>query len=278
MGDCQVSDASHLIRKIRAVKSDYEIGILKDAALILGKIHQRAKEVIREGMTDLDLAAELEYVARRAGHQGLIRMRGFNNELFYGQIFSGPDSAVPTYSDTPLGGIGLNPSFAQGASYKRIKAHEPITIDFGGAFDGYIVDQTRMFCIGGLPDRLLSAYQNMVAIQDHAKELSRPGISWGAVYDSCSELANRMGYADQFMGVKGSQVSFIGHGVGVELDEYPFIARGFHSEALEENMVFALEPKVVFAGIGAIGIENTFWVTADGLKHITFADQDLVVI
>ncbi|MBW2504540.1 MAG: aminopeptidase P family protein, partial [Deltaproteobacteria bacterium] len=106
MGDCQVCDASHLIRKIRAVKSDYEIGILKDAALILGKIHQRAKEVIREGMTDLDLAAELEYVARKAGHQGLIRMRGFNNELFYGHIFSGPDSAVPTYSDTPLGGVG----------------------------------------------------------------------------------------------------------------------------------------------------------------------------
>ena len=126
--DCQMVDVSHSIRTVRAVKSDYEISILKDAALITGRIHKRAKEVIREGMTDLELAAELEFVARKAGHQGLIRMRGFNNELFYAHIFSGPDSAVPTYSDTPLGGMGLNPSFPQGASYKKIRANEPIVL------------------------------------------------------------------------------------------------------------------------------------------------------
>ncbi|PLX76581.1 MAG: aminopeptidase P family protein [Desulfuromonas sp.] len=278
LGDCQVIDASHLIRTVRAVKSEYELGILKDAALIVGRVHKKAKEVIREGMTDLDLAAELELEARKAGHQGLIRMRGFNNELFYAHIFSGPDSAVPTYSDTPLGGMGLNPSFPQGASYKSIKANEPITIDFGGVFDGYIVDQTRMFCIGGLSDELVKAYEDMKAIQEHAKKIAVPGASWGAVYDSCIEMADEMGYADHFMGAKGGQVSFIGHGVGVELDEYPFIARGFHDYELKENMVFAFEPKVVYPGVGAVGIENTFWVSADGLKHITFADEELVII
>ncbi len=91
-------------------------------------------------------------------------------------------------------------------------------------------------------------------------------------------MAAELGYADHFMGAEGARVSFIGHGVGVELDEYPFIARGFDDYELRENMVFAFEPKVVYPGVGAVGIENTFWVTPGGLKNLTFADEELVVI
>jgi Xaa-Pro dipeptidase len=278
LGDAVISDATPLIRTVRAVKSDYEINIMKDAALIVDKVCKRATEVIREGMTDLELAAELEFVARKAGHQGLVRMRGFNNELFYGHVFSGNDSAVPTYSDTPLGGVGLNPSFPQGASYKKVRRHEPLTVDFSGIFDGYIVDQTRMFSIGELPAKLTKAYDDMLAIQEHAKQTARPGVSWGGLYDECLEMANAMGYLDHFMGSKGAQVSFIGHGTGVELDEYPFIARGFNDYQLQEKMTFAFEPKTVFPGLGAVGVENTFWVAKDGLKHLTFSNQDLIVL
>lgn len=278
LGDCNVVDATPLIRKVRAVKSDYELGILKDAALIVDKVCKRVPEVLREGMTDLELTAELEFVARKEGHQGLVRMRGFNNELFYGHAFSGADSAVPTYSDTPLGGVGLNPSFPQGASYKTVRKNEPVTVDFSGVFDGYIVDQTRMFSLGELPEKLSKAYVDMVLILNHAKKVARPGVTWGGLYDECLQMAADMGYQDHFMGSKGAQVSFIGHGVGVELDEYPFIARGFNDNELEENMVFAFEPKVVYPGLGAIGVEDTFWVGADGLKHLTFANHELVIL
>jgi len=273
-----VEDATPLVRTVRAVKSEYEINILKDAALIVDKVCKRAREVIREGMTDLELVAELEFTARQAGHQGFVRMRGFNNELFYGHVFSGNDSAVPTYSDTPLGGVGLNPSFPQGASYKKIRRHEPITVDFSGIFDGYIVDQTRMFSIGELPERLSMAYHDMLAIQEHAKQMARPGVSWGGLYAECLQMACDLGYEDHFMGAKGAQVSFIGHGTGIELDEYPFIARGFNDYLLEQNMVFAFEPKAVYPGLGAVGVENTFWVGENGLKHLTFANQELVVL
>jgi Xaa-Pro dipeptidase len=278
LGDCIFSNATPLIRNVRAVKSDYEINIMKDAALIVDKVCKQAAEVLREGMTDLELAAELEFVARKAGHQGLVRMRGFNNELFYGHVFSGSDSAVPTYSDTPLGGMGLNPSFPQGASYKKIRRHEPITVDFSGIFDGYIVDQTRMFSLGELPEQLVKAYDDMVTIQEHAKRVALPGASWGGLYDECLQMADDLGYRDHFMGSKGAQVSFIGHGTGVELDEYPFIARGFNDYQLQERMTFAFEPKAVFPGFGAVGIENTFWVAGDGLKHLTFSSQALTIL
>ena len=276
--DCEMVGATHQIRMVRAIKSDYEIGIMKDAALQVDKVFRRAKEVIRAGMTDLELAAELEYTARRDGHQGVTRMRGFNAELFYGHIFSGVDSAAPAYLDAPLGGMGVTPAVGQGASYKTIKAFEPICVDFAGAFDGYLVDQTRILCIGGLPEQLCRAYDDMVRIQNRLLEIARPGVSWGAVYDDCQRLACELGYADHFMGNKGAQVSFIGHGIGVEIDEYPFIARGFNDQLLQENMTFAFEPKAVFAGLGAVGIENTFRLASDGPKHITFSDQALAIL
>jgi Xaa-Pro dipeptidase len=275
---CRFQDATPLIRTVRAIKSEYEIEIMKDAALQVERVYQRAREVIRVGMTDLELAAELEFCARKQGHQGISRMRGFNSELFYGQIFSGADSAAPAFLDAPLGGIGLNPSIGQGASYKRIARLEPIVVDFAGAFDGYLVDQTRIFCVGGLPAELHKAYDDMVKIEYRLKEIARPGMVWGDIYDECCRMACDLGYQDHFMGSAGAQVSFIGHGIGVEIDEYPFIARGFKDQVLEEFMTFAFEPKAVFPGLGAVGIENTFWVGRDGLKHLTFSSEELVVL
>ncbi|MFO7983969.1 MAG: Xaa-Pro peptidase family protein [Desulfuromonadales bacterium] len=276
--DCEIVDASALIRTVRSVKSEYEIEIMKDAALQVEKVCQRAREVIKPGMTDFEVAAELEYTARKANHQGLTRMRGFNSELFYGHVFSGPDSAVPAFNDTPLGGLGVNPSIGQGASYNRIEAGQPIIVDFTGAFDGYIVDQTRTFCVGGLSDEMNKAYDDMVKIEKKLKDIARPGVAWGELYDQCLGMAVDMGYADHFMGSSGAQVSFIGHGVGIEVDEFPFIAKGFSDQVLEKNMTFAFEPKVVYPGIGAVGVENTFWVAEDGLKHITFTSEELAVL
>ncbi len=144
---------------------------------MVDQVCQHAAEIIRPGMTDLELAAELEFTARKKGHQGITRMRGFNSELFYGHIFSGADSAAPAYLDAPLGGIGVNPSIGQGASYKRIEAPQPIIVDFAAAFDGYLVDQTRIFCIGELPADLQKGYDDMLAIEKHLKQIARPGIS-----------------------------------------------------------------------------------------------------
>lgn len=271
-------DATPLIRKVRAIKTHYEIHVLQDAAQQVDKVYRRAKEVIREGMSDIELAAELECVARKQGHQGLVRMRAFNGEMVYAHVFSGADTAVPAYLDTPLGGMGPHPCFGQGASWKRIARNEPVIVDFAGSFDGYLVDQTRIFAIGGLSDRLRKGYDDMLAVQARMEELIAPGVAWGKVYDDCLSLAAEMGYADSFMGARGAQVSFIGHGLGLEIDECPFIARGFNDPTFEVGMVFAFEPKVVFPGEGAVGIENTFYLTESGLKRLTFSDEELIIL
>ncbi|MSN26283.1 MAG: M24 family metallopeptidase [Geobacter sp.] len=271
-------DVTHLIRKVRMIKSHYEIHLMKDAADQNDLVYQRAKEIIRVGATDLEIAAELEYTARKAGHQGLVRMRGFNSELFYAQIFSGVDSAVPAYADTPLGGLGLNSSFGQGAGLKRIEPDEAVLVDFVSCVDGYLSDQTRVFAVGKISDRLLRGYEDMLKVQCKMKEIAVEGATWGFIYEQCLALASEMGYADSFMGIRGSQVSFIGHGLGIEIDEYPFIAKGFNEMALEVGMAFAFEPKLVFPGEGAIGIENTFYLSNEGLKQLTHSSEELICI
>ncbi|HIJ88598.1 MAG TPA: aminopeptidase P family protein [Desulfuromonadales bacterium] len=272
------SDATPLIRKVRMIKSHYEIHLMKDAADQLDLVYRRAREIIAVGMTDLDVAAELEYTLRKAGHQGLIRMRGFNTDVCYGQVFSGTDSAVPAYMDAPLGGMGLNPSFGQGVGLKRIEPNEPVIVDIAGCVDGYLCDQTRVFSVGAPSDRLRRAYDDMLQVQAVMTDTAEVGLSWGELYTMCHSCAVGMGYIDSFMGAKGAQVSFIGHGLGVELDEYPFIARGYDQMTLDVGMVFAFEPKVVFPGEGAIGIENTFYLSNEGLKRLTHTSDELVIL
>lgn len=276
--DAEIADISHLLRSVRAIKSDYELSMMASAADLADRTYEYAKTILKAGMKEVELAAELECFARKEGHQGIIRFRGFNSELYFGHVFSGNTGAVSAYLDAPLGGLGLNPAVGQGAGYKEFKAGEPIIIDFIIAKDGYLVDQTRTLSLGPLSDKLQSAYAAMVRIQDKLCEIARPGAIWGDIFQQCYDLADALGYKDNFMGVSGAQVSFIGHGIGVEVDEYPFIARGFDEAVLEKNMTFAFEPKAVFPGLGAVGIENTWRVTESGIVKITSADEALAIL
>ncbi len=271
-------DATPIVRRVRMIKSCYELGIMREAARQVDAVYRKACSVIREGVAEIELAAELEYEARLGGHLGLIRMRAFNGEMMFGHTLSGADGAIPAYTDTPLGGLGLSPSFGQGAGLRRIGRNEPVIIDFAGSVDGYLVDQTRVFAVGGLSGELRSAYDDMLAVQEKMAELMKPGAVWSDIYDACLCLAVEKGHGDHFMGYKGTQVSFIGHGLGIEIDEYPFLARGFNGMAMEPGMVFAFEPKLVFPERGAVGIENTFYLSESGLECLTFSSQDVVIV
>lgn len=276
--DAEFVDATHLIRKVRMIKSDYEVSIMEEAAIQVDKIFQRARQAIRQGMTEIELAADLEYVARINNHMGFMRMRSFNGEMVFGHAFSGAAGAIPAYNDTPLGGPGMHPAFGQGAGKSTIECNEPIVIDFTGSIDGYMVDQTRIFSIGPVSVCLARGYDDMLKIKELMKKSVKPGVSWGSVYAECLDLAIKMGYADSFMGARGAQVSFIGHGLGIEIDEYPFIARGFDKMYFETGMAFAFEPKLVFPGVGSVGIEDTFFLGDNGLRQLTFTSDELVVL
>ncbi|HOL16823.1 MAG TPA: Xaa-Pro peptidase family protein [Bacillota bacterium] len=265
-------DVSPLIRRIRAVKSAYEVEQMREAAGLSKSVFAYASEIIREGMSEVELASSLEAFARARGHQGAVRMRGFNQELHFGHIMAGESAAAPTFFDGPTGGWGLNPSYPQGAGLNRVKRHQPILIDFVSIVNGYMVDQTRIFSLGSLPPVLDRAFNTALQIKQALMEMGRPGISGSKLYQAAADLARQAGLEEHFMGFE-EKVSFVGHGVGLELDELPVIAR--HVELpLEEGMVFALEPKFIFPDLGVVGIEDTFLVQPHGLEAITsFAER-----
>jgi Xaa-Pro aminopeptidase len=271
LAPARLVDVSSLIRQVRGVKSPYEIEMIENAARLNQGMFSRVKDLLKEGLTEVEFASQLEAFYRQGGHQCFIRMRGFNMEIVYGHLMSGWNLAVPSFFDGPTGGSGLTPSFPQGAGRKKIQRDEPVMVDYVGVLDGYMVDQARIFCIGQLSSRMVYAYNVALEIQETVKEMAKPGVSCAGVYEGARRIAEKHGLTEHFMGCP--PVAFIAHGIGIELDELPVIARGF-DVPLEEGMVFALEPKFVFPE-GAVGIENTLAVTPRGMRNLTVFDESI---
>ena len=267
-------DVGPAIVRQRAVKSPWEIDRIRAAAAIADGVYALVPALLEEGMTEAEFAGRVEAQARRLGHEGVIRMRGFNQEMFYGQLLTGAGGAAATFLDTPLGGTGLSPAVAQGVSFRLIRRGDPVVFDFVAVREGYIADFTRMFVLGKLPEALVRAYDQALRIQDVVKGLARPGVTCEAVWSAALAAAESAGLGAGFMGHGPGRVRFVGHGVGLELDELPVLTSS--DDELVEGMVFALEPKFVLPGLGAVGIENTFRVTAGGIAALTTAPEHVV--
>ncbi len=275
--DTEIIDVSDPIRRIRAVKSSYEIDVVRQAAKFSDMLADYMKEVLREGISEVALAGKMEARARELGHQGVVKMRLWGAELFYGHLMAGPAAAVPSYLASPTGGAGLSPAVAQGSSFRPIRRHEPVLFDYTFAWNGYISDETRIFSIGELPDELTAAHEAMLSLQEIIKTEAAPGKRTGALYETAVEYVKNSGYADYFMGSDHERVKFIGHGVGLELDEYPFIAKG-QDMLLESGMIVAIEPKLIFPGKGVVGVENTYLVDGSGLEQLTNYEESVIVL
>ncbi len=267
-------DGSTEIREVRRIKSLFEIRMMKRAGEIGKRVYERAREILREGMSEIEFAGLLEAEAKRLGHEGLLRVRSPNYEAYSWHVLSGVTGGIVSQSDSPMGGMGLSPAFPVGASLKTMQAHEPILVDFGICFQGYQADETRMFSIGRMERKFLEAYDACRQIHDVVLEQTRPGADCELLFRNSLQIARSLGYKDSYLGPPGLQTRFIGHGIGLELNEPPFIAEG-QSYPLEPGMTFALEPKIVFPGEGAVGIENTVLVTESGFELLTPLSQEV---
>ncbi len=284
-----ISDAAPLIRKLRARKSRYEIDCIESAAAIMDKVMRYAATIIREGMSEIELMAELEHQALSLGHLGIVRMRGFNHEFFFGHILTGPESVRRGYLDAPTNGLGLSPAFSQGAGHSLIRPGLPLSIDFMVNYEGYLADLTRMFSLGDPPEIIDNTHRQLLALNQELVNLLKPGIESGAIFNRALEIAADFGFGDSFLGYGPDKVSFVGHGVGLEVDEYPFIARN-NKMRLEKDMVVALEPKLIFAPqqnhlanqtfppATAITTETTYVITLNSVRPLTLSSEKIKII
>jgi Xaa-Pro aminopeptidase len=270
-------DASLQARESRQVKSEYELAQFRSAAEQVDTLHQLVPQLLTEGKEELELAAELEFALRKMGHQGVARMRGFNQEMFFGHVLSGREGATASFLDSPTGGIGLSAAQPQGAGRRKIKANEPVTVDYGGIHNGYIVDQTRLYSLGRLPDVLLRAYDAALQVQDAVCSLLKPGITGGEIFDAAYRVTEKLGLSEHFMGYGDTQAKYVGHGVGLEFDEFPILAKKSPHLLLHDTVV-AVEPKFTFPELGVVGIENTWHITNSGVHKISITPDKHIIL
>lgn len=260
-------DISNLNRELRSVKSAFELEQLRATGAASCSVFATIPEFLKRGMREIDIAAELECRLRKAGSEGYVRMRSYNQELFMGLAVSSGGASYGFF-DGAVTGRGLSNASPHGASRELVRENEPILLDYSFIHNGYITDMTRVFVLGTLDVELQRAFDISLEIQGALQQALKPGAICEELFFMAAAMADKAGFGTYFMGMPGEQAKFVGHGVGLELDELPVLAQGFKAP-LQVGQTIAVEPKFVIPGKGGIGIENTFAVTATGGEKIT---------
>lgn len=272
--ETEIVNGTSIIREARAVKTDYEIEMFRRAGVAHTKAYSQIPDVYREGMTDNEFSIEIERLMRLNGCLGIFRVFGQSMEIFMGSLLTGDNASEPSPYDFALGGKGLDGSLPVGVSGTPLNLGQTVMVDYGGNFNGYMSDMSRVFSIGKIPGEALDAHQICLDIQNAVIEATKPGVTGEELYNIGLEIVNKTPFANRFMGA-GQKASFIGHGIGLQINESPVLAPRQKQE-FEPGMVFALEPKIVLPGIGPVGIENSWVVTEEGVEKLTNAPEEII--
>ncbi|PLX90281.1 MAG: peptidase M24, partial [Desulfuromonas sp.] len=232
-------------------------------------LEQRVPELLKLGMSEAEFASQLYPVMVEEGHHGIARFSMFETEILLGHICFGESSIYPTYFDGPGGNYGMHPAVPLlGSRQRRLKQGDLVFVDIGCGVSGYHTDKTMTYLFGtSATDEMRISHDRCVEIQNEVARRMVPGAIPSQIYDDI--LADlEPDFLQNFMGFGDRQARFLGHGIGLHVDEYPVIAKGF-DEPLQEGMVLALEPKRGIEHVGMVGIENTFIVTPSGGECIT---------
>jgi Xaa-Pro aminopeptidase len=275
IGFDQYTDVSESIREVRAIKSTFELDQIYKSGEMLTHVFAKARDVVREGTTELEIDAALVAEGRKIGHQGFLRMRGINQEMMTITVQAGFTGTITTFLNAPITGTGLTPAVPQGSSFKQVERGIPVTIDYGGGYNGYITDETRSYVVGELEEIFRKPYETARSIIDDLMAYGKAGIDCTEIFSRANKMVKKKGLEDYFMGYGDGKVAFIGHGLGLEINELPIITAR-HSRILREGMVFAFEPKFVLPPHGAIGIEVDFIVRENRLERVTSDFMDIV--
>lgn len=267
-------NGSAIMRYVRATKTAYEIEKTRISAQGHMSVYKSLQGIYHPGMTDIELQIEIERRLRSAGCLGIFRVAGPSMEVFMGSLISGDNADNPSPYDFAMGGAGLDSSLPGGCNGTEIKPGMSTMVDLCGNFTGYMTDISRTYSVGTLSELAHKAHNCSVAIHHAFMAMARPGVKAADVYNLARTMAEEAGLAAYFMG-HNQQAGFMGHGVGIEINEAPVLAPRSR-DVLEAGNIIAVEPKFVIPGTGAVGIENTYLITEEGCENLTDFTEDIM--
>ena len=270
----EIKNASTMMRDVRSVKTPLALQMLRESGAKHTRVYKRIPGLFQEGMSDYDLQIAIEHLSRMQGCLGQFRISGDSMELYMGNILAGENADAPSPYDFAMGGAGMDPSLPVGADGTLITPGTTVMVDVNGNYNGYMTDMTRVFALGTIEPLALKAHQCSIDIHHALCDMMRPGTPAKALWEKAEEIVVNADLKPYYMGHR-QHAGFIGHGVGIEINELPVIAPRSR-DIIQENNVIALEPKFVIPKVGAVGIENTYIVHSDHVECITLAPEEII--
>jgi Xaa-Pro aminopeptidase len=272
----QIKDVSKIVLTQRKIKDARELEYIKQSCRIVHAGHDRIIGILREGITEIELSAEIEDAHRRAGHEGLYFHRQFDFFMGRGVLASGEDLSRIAGKVQSITGMGLSSAMPLGASARVIHKGEMIVVDIPTLYRGYHSDQSRTYVIGKAPSTCCDLYEGMREICDRTIEYVRPGVSCADVYEKALSVSREIGMESYYLKIGGNPeiLPFVGHGIGLELNEMPLLSRG-NDDIIQKGMTMTLEIEMWKTPLDVVKLEDTIAVHAEGAEVLTLTPREL---
>lgn len=268
-----------IIKRCRSVKSSWEIAKIRRAGAIHTHcLRHELPALLHPGMTEWQIAGEVKALYRASGDSGYVRLTA-PGRVSFGGVAAGDSGLYPIAFDGPLGLRGLHPAVPYGGSREAVwQAGQLLTVDMPCCVEGYLSDKTVTYFSGrNVPDDVKAAADCCADIYEQTRSRLSAWALPSELWALAQSIAAKHGLAECFMGFGPERVRFLGHGIGLEMDEYPAIAAKF-GDPLEPGMVISLEPKIAVPGKGMVGMEDTFLVGSGPAESLSGPAQPLVFV
>ena len=273
--DYDFVDVSPFILDQRKRKDTSEINKIKEACDAIDMGHKAVLTTLREGITELEVAAAVENAHRLAGHEGIFFIRQPDFFMSRGPISSGENLFKISGVVYTITGVGLSPSVPAGPSRRKISRGELLIVDIPTLVAGYHADQTRTYILGKANEKVRTMYNSLKEIADFLIERIKPGMKCSEIYQMAIEKSGKLKVTDTFLNFGGGKKSsIIGHGIGIELNEPPILSENNHSE-LSDGCVVALDMHMMDENVGVAKLEDVILITHKGNEILTKSSRQL---
>ncbi len=278
LGGRELVDISPQVLQQRMVKDAAEVDCISRACAAIHAGHLAAVSGLRTSMSELELAALVENAQRLAGHEGCFFMRATDFVMSRGPLASGPNLRETSGTLFTLSGAGLSRAVSTGPSRRRIERGDLVLVDIPACVAGYHGDQSRTYAVGAAPAKASDLFSRLREVADHLIESLRPGLTTGEAFAISQARALELDLEESFMAfASGVKAHFVGHGIGLELNEPPLLARRGDT-VLQEGMVLAIEMHVMEPDGLTMKLEDTVQLTARGAQLLTLSPRELPVV
>lgn len=274
----ELVDISGDILGQRMIKDSAEIETIRQASRAVHAGHQALVLNLRAGMSELELAALIEHAQRLAGHEGCFFIRGCDFVMSRGPLASGPNLRVTAGTLFTLSGAGLSSAVPTGPSRRIIENGDLVMVDIPACVEGYHADQSRTYAVGSVSEKCSDLYLRLKNVADHLIENISPGMTCADVYSFACAKAKDVGLQHCFMNLaSGAKPHFIGHGVGLEINEPPLLSKN-NGTMLQAGMALALEMHLMEPEGPTMKLEDTVCVGSQGNEILTLSPRELLTV